>query len=646
MKACNNFLDSKTTANGGTVKLGTSRWSGSAMANTTYGKVVLNVTKIQSKPSGSFTIKFTTTDPKTAEKISVSTGNIVIAASPISDTITKTSIWNVPAGVKSVDIQLIGGGGDGGGAATKATIGSGISRPGGKGSNGDKVVGTYVIPAGVTSLLIKLLPAGLYGSAKSYTGSGGFGGNGIALFKGSAPDVAAVIATAAGGGGGGSGGYTGNGNIGGSTTVATAYTTGVLSGGSAGDQGSGGGGGGGGTASVNSLSVSGQPGGGGGKSYVPNGSGFTRTAAGGGLGGAGGLATVGKVGTLYETLYVWDDNDDFSTVLVPYIIGDNITKGYTTWSWTNVAFGAGDYIVNFQADDGFSLTSIKIDGKTMPVALNSSNYAILTELSFTVSDNWNREIIATCAYNALKLNYSNTKTGFSATIRPKGTTATDSNYVWTSRYPSSYKVGDGSWGTPGENARAVLTYTPTGDQSTSGTVITHTTVVDAPPLPKLPIGPTAISCKVKLGGTKSDLLEVSFTDNNVSKVAKYVVSFSVTYLGGHTYTEKSYGTATIIPSTARSNVTLTSAQKTALTSNGSMASFGTGIAITGVVKNAAKTYDLTIDKLTVTIVTTPTNTTFAETTTVFKTSLPTPVTSTTATVGAVVSNYNTQNYIP
>ena len=473
----------KTTATGGTLITGTGRFANFAAANTSYSKLALHVPTSSTSPAGNFQVKFTTTDPKTSQAISVTSDIFTINRKPVTDKIAKRSIWNVPAGVTSVQLKLVGEGGDGGGAAISHATAAASAKKGGAGSNGDLVTGTYAIPAGVTSLFVNFILGGAPGFPKYWAAYGGWGGNAAAVYAGSSA-TGTPIAVAAGGGGGGSGGRTGVGDSGDATTSTSTYNAVTTSTGANGVDGGGGGGGGGGpvssTAAISQYtSINGRPAGVGGKSYVPTG--FTRVAGGGGAGGVAGLPTVGKENAGYATTASSDpDNDnDFPLFDLQYAIWEPNATATSVFAFNNIddffpAATGTTYIIRATSDD--APCTVTIDGVLL--FPNKGRYS--EEKTITLKSTWNRRITVT-----VDLDPGNRrKPGpVSVTLREKGTAYNNTSAIlWHTRMPLNYLVGDGFGGGASDSTAYVeITYQPVGELATITAVPPATKVAPSVP---------------------------------------------------------------------------------------------------------------------------------------------------------------------
>jgi hypothetical protein len=473
----------KTTATGGTLITGTGRFANFAAANTSYSKLALHVPTSSTSPAGNFQVKFTTTDPKTSQAISVTSDIFTINRKPVTDKISKRSIWNVPTGVTSVQLKLVGEGGDGGGAAISHATAAASAKKGGAGSNGDLVTGTYAIPAGVTSLFVNFILGGAPGFPKYWAAYGGWGGNAAAVYAGSSA-TGTPIAVAAGGGGGGSGGRTGVGDSGDATTSTSTYNAVTTSTGANGVDGGGGGGGGGGpvssTAAISQYtSINGRPAGVGGKSYVPTG--FTRVAGGGGAGGVAGLPTVGKENAGYATTASSDpDNDnDFPLFDLQYAIWEPNATATSVFAFNNIddffpAATGTTYIIRATSDD--APCTVTIDGVLL--FPNKGRYS--EEKTITLKSTWNRRITVT-----VDLDPGNRrKPGpVSVTLREKGTAYNNTSAIlWHTRMPLNYLVGDGFGGGASDSTAYVeITYQPVGELATITAVPPATKVAPSVP---------------------------------------------------------------------------------------------------------------------------------------------------------------------
>lgn len=186
------------------------------------------------------------------------------------------STFTVPAGVTSLSVKVWGGGGGGGAGGSAAA--------GGTGGGGGYVSGNVTVTPGET-LTVYVGGGGATGT-RNTAGGGGGGGGYSSIYRGATP-----LAIAAGGGGGGGGrnsaGNTGGaGGAGGGTNGIAGTTSGAGGGGGAGTQSAGGAGGTGGTnAGSAGSSLTGGLGGDGRTSGTTDGSGASGGLASGGSGG-------------------------------------------------------------------------------------------------------------------------------------------------------------------------------------------------------------------------------------------------------------------------------------------------------------------------------------------------------------------------
>ncbi|MFZ1317473.1 MAG: hypothetical protein WAQ26_03420, partial [Candidatus Saccharimonas aalborgensis] len=191
------------------------------------------------------------------------------------------STFTVPAGITSLSVKVWGGGGGGGAGGSAAA--------GGTGGGGGYVSGSVAVTPGET-LTVYVGGGGATGT-RNTAGGGGGGGGYSSIYRGTT-----ALAIAAGGGGGGGGrnsaGNTGGaGGAGGGTTGVAGSTSGAGGGGGAGTQSAGGAGGTGGTnAGSAGGSLTGGLGGDGRTSGTTDGSGASGGLASGGNGG-GAIAT-------------------------------------------------------------------------------------------------------------------------------------------------------------------------------------------------------------------------------------------------------------------------------------------------------------------------------------------------------------------
>ena len=188
--------------------------------------------------------------------------------------------------------------------------------------------GTFVVPAGVTRVMVEVWGGGGGGGASSQTGAGGGGGGGGGgygrQFLTVTPGASHGITIGAGGGAGGTGGTTSFGTLlsasGGTGGASAGSTGGGAAGGNGGTSvaalnvagGSGGGSGNGDTQAtaaggMGGAAPNGGPGGGGGRGHFSSGSpGRTGSVPGGGGGGAGGWSfTQGGAGASGRVVVTW-----------------------------------------------------------------------------------------------------------------------------------------------------------------------------------------------------------------------------------------------------------------------------------------------------------------------------------------------------
>lgn len=292
-------------------------------------------------------------------------------------TTTGSSTWQVPSGVTSINVLVVGGGGGGGGAKTSSNVGVG----GGGGAGGFVNNTTYAVTPGQNITVT--------------VGAGGTGGGPSAEATNGGDSVFDTI-TATGGGAGGT--YTGNapavggsGGGGGYNTAGAAGTAGQGNAGGAHGAGADGDGGGGGGASAVGAdgSDTGPTGGNGGAGTALSISGSSVTYAGGGGGGSdGGTAGSGGAG---------GGADGTNTNTVPTVATANTGgggggggNGAGATTGTGGSGGSGIVILNYTSSFAFtpSLTWIKNRDQADEHKLTDSVRGATKELS---SDSTNAE---------------------------------------------------------------------------------------------------------------------------------------------------------------------------------------------------------------------------------------------------------------
>jgi hypothetical protein len=438
------------------------------------GQLRLWINTLGTNASGSFQITFTVIDPVTQNPVIITSSAVNIIQPPVTETITSTIEWRplVP-GATSVFVSLQGGGGNGGGA--------GAAFDGGNGGDAGAVEGTIDIKS-LKSLYFYFIAGG--GSAEplgNWTGLGGTGGSGIAVYtkKGASTPIASV--GGAGGGGAGRVNGTAAGGTGTGPSVVFAWTATAAGTGITSKQANGGGGGGGSVAVVQPVgtypankNIAGTAvsriGGTGGKSFVPEN--WNYVAAGGGLGGAGSklITRQPKNGTYPKDELGAKNRVAITSQFLKYCIGpdDEIKHQkdtvYVTWfdikSQVRVEKAAGQFIeVGQSLPEGDYWLNIYTDG-IGAVFVGDKYYDGTKNTDYQVSlpAGWNNRI--SVYYQYAKAN-DNKTFGISATLRPfYQKSAKDTAFVWTTRSPGAMmkpQAGSGEAGTP---AKAVLTYTP------------------------------------------------------------------------------------------------------------------------------------------------------------------------------------------
>lgn len=433
------------------------------------------------KSSGNCQIQFTVTDPVTKNVLSIASQIIKIEHGDEIWEFKSSQAWTVPTDVKVVRIDMLGGGGTGGGA--------GAAFNGGAGGIGASVSGILDVSE-VKQLYFNFLPGGASKQAPAvasndlkndWTTIGGTGGAGISLHIGNSKS-GYMWASVGGAGGGGAGrvngtAHGGSGDGSNALSVKDVYKNAGTVAKYYGDGGSGGGGGAKETQPYNytnqaapNNAVS-RVGGNGGYSYVPSISGFVFDPIGGGTGGAG-VELIAKqppsatwFGTSYKsgkTVYV------LARAFQDYGIGpdDARPKEPLVVSWNNVVGRDGNPI-----PQGNYYLQVFTDG-IGAVVINDVAYGYKSSFSkdadkvISIPAGWNNRI--TICYQSSpssKTNYLKTN-GVSVTLRPADEAhaiATDANYIWTSKAPNALmrpKEGSGSAGQP---AVARISYGPSVD---------------------------------------------------------------------------------------------------------------------------------------------------------------------------------------
>ena len=197
---------------------------------------------------------------------------IVSLPETILYTSSGTSSFTVPAGVTTIDLNVVGAGGGGGGSD---------SSPGAGGRSGARISGTLAVSPGQT-LTISIGSGGLGAASDQGSAPGGRAGTNTLGYKGGAGSAAGPVPLSGGGGGGGAA----------SVVLLSGSPVAVASGG-------GGGGGGGNGVPGQGVSPGGTSGGiAGGDGQIKGGDGGGAGGGGGGypLGGAGGSVNGGDVG--------------------------------------------------------------------------------------------------------------------------------------------------------------------------------------------------------------------------------------------------------------------------------------------------------------------------------------------------------------
>jgi hypothetical protein len=322
-------------------------------------------------------------------KVPPSTRTITRVIPPTSDTYNSTGIqtFTIPAGITTVDLNVISGGGGGGGND---------SSPGAAGRSGARIAGTLAVSPGQI-LTISIGSGGIGGASDQgsapggragintlgYGGgagsaagptpiSGGGGGGGAAsviLLNGSP----VIVAAGGGGGGGGGNGVPGQGVSPGGTSGSTAGGNGQIKGGDGGGAGGGGGGypSGGAGGSVNGGDVGGNSGADG-QNLVPGGFVLSQGAA-GGVGAIRGSRAAGNGGSGVITV-------SYST--------PPITEVVATGGWKPIArawIKADNTWKPIQS--GISLVPIPSTAEVITInlniAANANNYVLSDFLSAT-----------------------------------------------------------------------------------------------------------------------------------------------------------------------------------------------------------------------------------------------------------------------
>lgn len=285
--------------------------------------------------------------------------------------------WTVPAGVTSLTVKMWAAGGSGINAAMQSTYGAG------GGASGGYTTGTLAVTPGETLTFIvgqggKQSSGVAYGGGGNATNATGGGGGGRSAIRRSSTE----LATAGGGGGGGGSGY--NGGAGGGTTGGDAAGgTGLGGTQSAGGSTSGTGSAGtqfqGGASNGGGAGGGGYYGGGGG-----NGSGVVQ-AGGGGSGYAGGLTgasmSSGTVG------------NGASSVNPPNTGDADYASGVGVGGGGSVAGGSGRIVVRYTATGNMTLVSPAVSVSAAPTFMDAyflwkddSGSAVLgTDLTVEVS---------------------------------------------------------------------------------------------------------------------------------------------------------------------------------------------------------------------------------------------------------------------
>lgn len=447
------------------------------------GKLTLYVGLLPTTISGACSVTFTVTDPVTKNAVTVGSSEFTIVKGNQYEEILSTQTWNKPAGVNIFYIEMAGGGGMGGGA--------GAAFDGGNGGNAGSVTGLvdltnintihFKFIAGSPSILSKDSDKDK-NDPYDWGGIGGNGGNGIAMYMGQKSASGTPWVTIAGAGGGGVGRVNGSANGGnGDSPFVTGKkfsSTFVADGGKVPSSGGNGGAGGGGGTTVaqpyekypNAVS---RVGGGGGTSYVPAISGFAYDPIGGGLGGAGVklIERAPNKGSYQTTSVVV--NKQQRVLVKPfqdYCIGPDVTTlpalndgMFVTWKdvknrKTGSSIAQGDYILDVYTD-GYGAAVI-----------NDKYYKAQYECTYTISlpNNWNNRITLSYQWFKNSKNYCNT-IGISATLRPANTSATEGNYVWTSRDAGSLVKPQRGSGDAGKPAYVRIYWGP--DLPTTQTVV-------------------------------------------------------------------------------------------------------------------------------------------------------------------------------
>ena len=322
-------------------------------------------------------------------KIPPSTRTITRVIPPTTDTYNSTGIqtFTIPAGITTVDLNVISGGGGGGGSD---------SSPGAAGRSGARISGTLAVSPGQI-LTISIGTGGIGGASDQgsapggragintlgygggtgsaagptpLSGAGGGGGGASVILLNGSP---VVVAAGGGGGGGGGNGVPGQGVSPGGTSGSIAGGNGQIKGGDGGGAGGGGGGypNGGAGGSVNGGDVGGNSGADG-QNLVPGGFELSQGGA-GGVGAVRGSRAAGNGGSGVITV-------SYST--------PPITEVVATGGWKQISrawIKADDEWKPIQS--GVSLVPIPSTSETvtinLTIAANANNYVLSDFLSAT-----------------------------------------------------------------------------------------------------------------------------------------------------------------------------------------------------------------------------------------------------------------------
>lgn len=488
-------------------------------------KLKLFANKLPINVSGAFQIEFTVMDPIINSPVLFTTVpiNVIKGDTSVVYEYKKGSIWwqKIP-GVNFYQIELLGGGGQGGGAG--ATFG---------GSNGGdaSAVKGIVDLTDLTGLGFSFIDGGTsafstdadtaaYGTGNTvydWNGTGGSGGAGIAMYVGGnsgKPTTGNPWVSVGGAGGGGAGRLTGiskgqPGSTGAlvTTAYASAYITPGVSAVAKTTAGSGGGGACGGKPVDTKIlawpNAESRNGGTGGNSFVPAVSRFIHIPSGGGLGGAGvdlipatpqkgegESQTVNKKFypiPKYFTDYAIAPSDRGTYTDTLFVTWPNVVSSKTKPINENSAavttgqpLPAGNYILDIWTD-GYGSVAI---GDATP--FNGKQQ--LTTFKVTIPTGWNNRITISYKWFKNKTNYCNT-IGISATLRracSSDTATIDANYLWTTRSPGSYMrphVGAGEMGTP---AKVRISYGPSIPKTNAAKPTKTATYPAGPAVPSVP----------------------------------------------------------------------------------------------------------------------------------------------------------------